>query len=128
MAFNALEIAALLLVVIGLIKLFIVSFNTGAWMKVVKFLYRNSVALFIVELILALILFYYVIQQFTIVQIMAVIALGALLTGMTFACYGKETIDWASKILKAKNLLRKAWLPIIIWVILLVWTLLELFW
>jgi len=127
-AFNALEIAALLLVVIGLIKLFIVSFNTGAWMKVVKFLYRNSVALFIVELILALILFYYVIQQFTIVQIMAVIALGALLTGMSFAAYGKETIDWASKILKAKNLLRKAWLPIIIWVILLVWTLLELFW
>lgn len=127
MAFNALEIAALVLVIIGLIKLLVLSFNAKAWMKVIRFLYSNSAVLFIVELILAGFLFYYLIQQFTIVQMMAVIALGALLTGMTFATYGKETIVWADKIIMAKSLLRKAWFPIIIWLALIIWTLFELF-
>lgn len=127
MAFNAIEIAALVLVIIGLIKLLVLSFNANTWLKVVKAVYGNPVVTFVVELVLAVVLFYYLLQQFTIVQIMSVIALGALLTGMTFAAYGKETIDWASKILRTKSLIRKAWLPILIWLGLTVWTLIALF-
>ena len=127
MAFSAIEIAALALVILGLIKLVILSFNAKTWIKVVKTIYGNPVVTFTVELVLAVVLFYYLLQQFTIVQIMSVIALGALLTGMSLAVYGKETSAWASKILKKKSLVRKAWLPILIWLGLTVWTLIELF-
>ena len=127
MVFNALEISALVLVVLGIVKLLFLVFNAGAWMKVVRFVYGNSVVFFVIEFILAAVLFYYLIQQFTIVQIMAVVALGALLTGMVFAAYGKETSAWAEKIFRAKILLRKGWLPLLIWLALIVWTLVELF-
>ena len=128
MTYNAVEIAALALIVFSLIKLIIVTFNARTWMNVVKFLYSNATITFIVELILAAVLFYYLIQQFTVVQIMAVIALGALLTGMTFAVYGREIISLASKLLNTKSLWKRAWLPILIWLILIVWALMELFW
>lgn len=127
MTFNAIEIAALVIVVLSLIKVLIVVFNARTWMKVVKFLYGNVVVTFVVELILAGILFYYLIQQFTMVQLMAALGLGALLTGMTFAVYGKETIVWASKLLNTKSLLKKAWLPILLWLTLVVLTIIELF-
>ena len=127
MTFGALEIAAFVLIVLGLTKILIVSFNPKKWMGVIKFLYSRPLTLFIIEFALAAILFYYLIQQFTIVQIMAVIALGALLTGMVFSLYSKETLDWASRLLRGKTLLKKAWIPIIIWLALILWTLLELF-
>jgi hypothetical protein len=126
MAFNALEIAALVLAVLVLVKVLVVSFNARAWMKVVRFLYSNRALLFIVELVLAAVLFYYLIQQMTIVQIMSVVALGALLTGMVFAVYARETIAWASKFLNSKSLMKRAWLPILIWLALVIWTLVEL--
>jgi len=127
MAYGAVEIAALIIVIISAIKLLIVVFNPKTWLKVIKFLYSSPVILFIVELVLAAVLFYYLIQDFTIVQIMAIIALGALLTGMSFAVYAKETIAWAGKFLNSKTLLTRAWLPILIWLALIIWAVIELF-
>jgi len=125
---DAIAIAALVLAVLVLIKLVVVTFNARAWLKVVKFIYSNAVVTFIVELILVAVLFYYLLQSgLTIVPIMAIIALGALLTGMSFAVYGKETITWAAKFLNSKTLLKRAWLPILIWLALVIWTLIELF-
>ncbi|KKK67488.1 hypothetical protein LCGC14_2953570 [marine sediment metagenome] len=127
MAFNAVEIIALVLVLLVIVKLLIVSFSPKSWLGLVKALYSTPVILFFVELILAAIVFYYLLQQLTIIQIMAAIALGALLTGMSFAIYGKETIAWGTKLLRDKSFLRKAWLPILIWLALAVWTLMALF-
>jgi hypothetical protein len=128
MKVDAIAIAALVLAILGLIKLAIVVFNAKTWLNVVKFLYGNAVLTFIAELVLAAVLFYYLLQSgMTIVPIMAVVAFGALLTGMTFAVYAKETIAWAGKFLNSKTLLRRAWLPILIWLALIVWTLVEIF-
>jgi len=114
-------------VVLGLIKFLFLFFNAKAWMKFSLKLYKNPYLLIAIELILALLIFYYLLQSLTIVQIMAGILLGALLTGLTFAAYGKETIAWAKKILTAKSLFKKAWLPMLLWLILMIWTLTELF-
>lgn len=127
MALGAVEIAALVLSVLVVVKLVVVIFNAKTWMKIVKPLYKNPVVLGLIEIILAGVLFYYLIQQFTIVQIMSVIALGALLTGLTFTFYAKETLSWAQKLLKKKSMIKRAWLPILIWLVLVVWTLIELF-
>lgn len=127
MALGVLEWFIFAFVVLGLIKFLFLLFNAKAWMKFALKLYKNSVLLVVIELILALIIFYYLLQSLTIVQIMAGVLLGALLTGMTFAAYSKETLTWAKKIAVTKSLLKKAWLPMLLWLILMIWTLIELF-
>ena len=127
MAFTVVEWFVLAFAVLALVKLLVVSFNARAWLKIVRPLYKSLIVLFIVELILAAILFYYLNQQLTIIQIFGGLTLGALLTGMTFAVYGKETLSWAQKLLNTKSLLRKAWIPILIWLALAIWALVSLF-
>lgn len=126
MAFGAIEIIALIFAVLVIVKLAVVSFSPKSWLGVAKSLYKAPWVLFIVELILAAIVFYYLLQQLTIVQIVAAVTLGALLTGMSFAIYGKETIAWGTKLLNS-NTLKKLWLPILIWLGIAVWTLVALF-
>jgi len=126
MAFNVVEWFVLVFAVVGIVKIITISFNPKSWLNIVRPLYRSGMATFIVELILAAILFYYLQMQLTIIQIVGAVVLGALLTGMTFALYGKETLDWANKLLK-KGILARAWLPIIIWLALIVWALSSLF-
>lgn len=117
------ELIALILISLATLKIILMP---KIWMNLIKKLYSKPRALFIIELILAGIVLYYLIQNgFTMVQIMAVVAFGALLTGMTMAWYGKETISWAKDILK-KGIWKKSWLPILIWVALMIWALLEL--
>jgi hypothetical protein len=117
------EIIALVLIALAAVKIILLP---KIWMKVVKFLYSRAGILFLVELILAGLVLYYLLQSLTIVQILAVIAFGALLTGLSFAWYGKETLAWARTVLK-KGMWKKAWLPILIWLALIVWGALALF-
>ena len=127
MAFSIIEWFVLVFAILVIIKLLICSFNPKAWLKFAKSLYKNGIVLFMVELILAAILFYYLFMELSIIYIMAAIVLGALLTGMSFAIYNKDSISFAGKILKGKTLLNKAWLPILIWLALAIWVLIELF-
>lgn len=116
----------LVLSVLIIVKLFFVVFNAKGWFSFAKSLYASPIVMFVVELVLAAILFYYLIMQITIVQIMAGLGLGALLIGMTFALYPKESMAWAEKFLKQKSMSR-LWLPILIWLALAVWALTALF-
>lgn len=126
MAFNAVEIIALIFAVLVIVKLLVVSFSPKSWLALAKSLYKTPMVLFIVELILAAVVFYYLLIELTVVQIFAAVTLGALLTGMSFAIYGKETIAWGTKLLDS-NTPKKIWLPILIWLALAVWVLIELF-
>lgn len=126
MAFMPVEILALVLIVLVAIKLVFLFIKPPMWMKVVRFIYSSPFVLLTVELIAAGIALYFLLQELTIVQILAVILLGALLTGIGFAAYGKEVVSWAGKILK-KGFLKKAWLPILVWLALIVWGALTLF-
>ncbi len=126
MAFTVIEWFVLVFVAIGLIKLIIIAFDPKVWLNVAKKLYGAQTITFTVILILAAVLFYYLLQSFTIVQIMAGVTLGGLLTALSFVAYSKDTISWATKILK-KGMLKKIWLPILIWLVLIVWTLGALF-
>ena len=126
MAFNAVEIIALIFAVLVIVKLLVVSFSPKSWLALAKSLYKAPWVLFVVELILAAVVFYYLLIELTVVQIFAAVTLGALLTGMSFAIYGKETIAWGAKLLNSSTL-KKIWLPILIWLALAVWVLIELF-
>ena len=118
------EIIALVVIALSALKIALIP---KIWMKVVRKLYSAPKVLFVVELALAAVVLYYLIQAgFSIVEILAVVGFGALLTGMSFAIYGRDTISWAGKILK-KDIWKKAWLPILVWLALIVWGALELF-
>lgn len=126
MAFSVVEWFVLVFVILALIKLIFLIFSPKSWMEFAKKLYRSHIILFVVELILAAVLFYYLFLEIGLVLLMAGVVLGALLTGMSFAVYGKETIAFANKIMK-KGMLEKIWLPCIIWLVLTIWTLIVLF-
>ncbi len=127
MVFGAIEIIALIFAILIIVKLLFVLFSPKSWFNFAKKIYGSPRVLVIVELILVLIIFYYLLQSLSIVQIMAAVVLGALLTGMGFAVYAKETMAWSNKLMKQKGLLKKAWLPVLIWLILVIWTLIALF-
>jgi len=126
MALGALEIIALIFAVGVIIKLLIVSFSAKSWLGFVKGLYSKPMLLMLVELVLAIIVFYYLIQAMTLVQIIGGVLLGALLTGMTLAVYSKELMPAVMKMLK-NGFLKKAWLPVLVWLVLAIWTLKEIF-
>ena len=127
MSLGALEVIVLVFVVLGLIKLLFVLFRPKLWLNFAKKIYASPTVLWVVELVLALIVFYYLLQSLTIVQIMAGIVLGALLTGLSFAFYAKETMACASKLLKKKGFLKKMWPVMLVWLVLFIWTLAALF-
>ena len=127
MTFGAVGNIVFIFSVLVLIKLLFVLFKPKGWLDVSKKLYSSPAILAIVELVLAAIVFYYLLIELTIVQIMAGVVLGALLTGLSFAAYGKEAMAFGSKMLKDKNMWKKMWLPVVIWLVLAVWALYALF-
>ena len=129
MIWGALQITVLLLAILIVIKFLVLAIKPKAWINFAKSLYSNPLVLGLVELILAAVLFYYLLMQLTIIQIMAAVTLGALLTGLSFAAFGKEMVPFVSKFIRNKKLL---WNPAIcfiwlIWLILIGWALYVLF-
>ena len=121
------EIIALIFVIIGLIKMIVLFINPANWMKVVDKVYSNSAVTMIVGLVLAVVILNYLLAELTIVQIFAAMAfLGALMM-INFASYGKETVTWANKLLKDKNMMKRSWLSIVVWIALMLWVLYALF-
>lgn len=122
-----LEIIAFLLVLLGLIKLAVVSRNPKKWLTFWKKKYSNTTATNIVALVLAGVVLYYLLQELTIVQIMAVAAFIALVFLIGFLPYVKELFEMAEKMLKQDNTLKKSWLVILVWLLLSLWVLWEIF-
>ena len=123
MVFTPIEWIALILIVISAIKIIVILVNPGAWnAKVVKKVWANPNLAMVVSLVLAAIVLYYLLQGgLTIVQILAVTLFVALLIGSGMAGYKNELIAMADKMLKDKSMIKKSWLYIVVWVILLAW-------
>lgn len=122
-----LEIIAFLFVIAGLIKILFLLTNPKGWTNFVKKIYSKPNLLIMIQLILTVIVFYYLLQYLTIISIIGGVILGALLTGMTFTVYGKEIMPLFTKIFIKKDLFKRAWLPMLIWFILMIWVLKVLF-
>ena len=127
MSFTSIEILALILIILSGIKIITILINPSIWLnKVVKKVYVGKRTTFIF-LVLALIVLYFLLQEITIIQILAVMLFVALIFGISFSIHYKELIKLADQIFKNKNIVKSNWLPIIIWIILLLWGLKELF-
>ncbi len=129
MIWGAVQITVLLLAIVVVIKFLVLAIKPKAWLNLAKSLYKNPLVTGLVELILAALLFYYLLMQLTIVQIMAAVALGALLTALSFAIFGKEMLPLLTKLMRNKKILWSpgAWFVWIIWLVLIGWAVYTIF-
>ncbi len=128
MVFTTIEIIALVLAGISVIKILILLVNPKTWLSFVKKIYSQPALLTIVGLIISGGILYLLIKEgIGIVQIFAVMAFMAFFMMMGFAIYSKGMIKLAEGMLKNRNFLKKSWFYILLWLGLIAWVLVEIF-
>jgi hypothetical protein len=127
MTFNSpLETIVFIFIAIALIKIVVILLNKKSWLSVSQKVYKNSKASGPISLILAAIVFYYILQELTIIQIMAVVTFTTLLIAFAFLSYSKDLHQIGKKIL-SKKFTPGMIFYILIWLALILWALYELF-
>ena len=128
MALGNLEIIALILVVISAIKLFTLLVKPKAWMNFAGWIYSGRILTAVIFLVLSALVFYYLMQELTIVQIMATALFLALFFGMGYALIDGKSFVKTFYAKKMNNLWGNGvWFYTLIWLALLVWTVIEIF-
>jgi len=127
MAFTSIEIIALIVIILAAIKMLVLLIKPKAWMNFASGFYKKPALAQLFAFILAVVVFYYLIQVFTVVQILAVTAFVALL--MMFAL--AKDLEWFISKFKARikkgTIWKQYWFYTLIWLVLLAWGVKELF-
>jgi len=126
MPFTPLETIALILIVIILVKLIIVILNRNAWLKFTHKIYNKPIPTTIILAALGILVLYYLVQELSIVQIMAVLAFSSLIFALGFLQYPKEMHKLSTKLLK-KKFSPGIIAYILIWLALIIWAAIEIF-
>ncbi|MBU1252677.1 MAG: hypothetical protein KJ905_02315 [Nanoarchaeota archaeon] len=125
---TSIEIIALVLIVVAVVKVFVLLVNPKAWMSFARGVYKNPAVTSLVALILAAIVFYYLIQNgMTIVQILAAAAFVALLFGVGLAGEIPYLLKKYEGLIKKGNLWKDFWLYTLLWMILMILGLIQIF-
>jgi len=127
MAFTSIEILALILIVVSAIKILFLLINPKGWFKFAKGFWKNTVLARIISLILAVIVFYYLTLTMSVVQILAVTLFVALLFAVGLSGRLGDLMNIYDKQIKSGKLWAENWLYTVLWLILLVWGVIELF-
>ena len=121
------EIIALVFIVFVLIKLVVIWNNPLNWKPVVTAVYGKPAVTIVVALALGVIILRYLLVELTIVQIFASMTFMMALMAVQFALFGKELTELSDKYFEDRAMLKKAWLSIILWLLLIAWVLYEIF-
>ena len=128
MTFTPVETIALIIIVIATIKILILLLKPMAWMNFAKKIYLTNPKLTqIIYLVLATLVLYYLLQEMTIVQILAVAAFMSLLIGIGLMPIMGDLFKKYEGIVKRGNIWKDSWLYTLIWIALMVWGVKELF-
>ncbi len=124
MTFGILETLALILIAIGAIKMIILAINPDPWMKFASNIYKNTKLTQVIMFVLAAGILYLLLQAgLSITTILAVTLFASFLFAMALAPYAQKLV----KIMKPKTVMKDNLLVVLLWVILIVWGLKELF-
>jgi len=122
------EILAAIFAILVLVKLLFVAVNPKFWMKGVESILSNYVFTTVVYVLLAIIIGYIVFKSLSIVQVAAVMLFTSVLIGLTLIPYSKEFLTLGKELTSTQSkIFRKAWLAIVIWAGIAVWTLYAVF-
>ena len=121
----ALDIIATIFALLIVVKIVVVLVKPQLWMKkVAEPLLGNPPLATAVYGILAIVVGYYVFTNLDIIDIAAVMAFTALVTGLGMLPYAQTLLKVAEEMSATRSkLLRNAWLPIVIWVVIALWVL-----
>ncbi len=123
---SIIDLMALIVAAVAIVKLLVLVIKPRAWLRIVKPIYKYPILLGFISLILACFSLLYLLDELTIVQIFAVILFIAFLAGVTLASYAKELVAFGEKLLKDRKVVDRAWVSIIIWLLLCIWALYTL--
>ncbi len=116
------EVMALIFVLLGIAKLVAVFVSPRSWLKVVRIVYKIPWITAIVALVLVFVTLGYLLIELTIVQVFAVMLFVCFLMMLGWAPLSKEMIEFKERLATRTNL-KRLWLAIAVWIILLVWAL-----
>ncbi len=122
---TALEIIATIFAIFVLVKIVVVLIDPQIWMKrVAEPLLGNPRLATAVYVVLAIVVGYYVFASLHIVDVAAVMLFTALVMGVGMMPYSKALLKIAGEMSATRSdLLRNAWLPIVIWTVIALWVL-----
>jgi hypothetical protein len=127
MTYTPVETIALAIIALAVIKIVILLISPKSWMNFAKSVYSKPRLVEVVSLILAAVIFYYLIQEISVVQILAVTAFVASLMLIGLAKEVGPLIKKYETLVKKGNIWKEYWLYSLIWVVLLAWGIKELF-
>ncbi len=122
---TALEIIATIFAIFVLVKMVVGLIDPQIWMKkVAEPLLGNPRLATAVYAVLAIVVGYYVFASLHIVDVAAVMLFTALVMGVGMMPYSKALLKIAEEMSATRaDLLRNAWLPIVIWTVIALWVL-----
>lgn len=121
MEFNTLEILAIILIAVAIIKVATIIINPRAWYNMVEKIYIVPELVSIVGLFLSIVVLYFLVNAgISIIEILAVclFVLLLMLTGM--ANYVDEIMGWVRE-QDIAYMVKRLWIYIFVWVALIVW-------
>jgi len=121
------EIFALIVVVLGLVKLIVMFIKPSSWANVVKTVFAKPMLTGIISLVLAIVVLYYLLAEMTIVQIFGTMLFFMFIMLASFAVFSKELINMMNSLLGQGNIMKRVWLIVLIWFVLMIWVLYALF-
>ena len=124
---TALEIIATIFAIFVLVKIVVVLIDPQIWMKkVAEPLLGNPRLATTVYGVLAIVVGYYVLTRLYIVDVAAVMLFTALVMGVGMMPYSKALLKIAGEMSATRSdLLRNAWLAIVIWTVIALWVLIS---
>lgn len=127
MALTLVEGVAGIFALLAVVKMIVVLFNKKAWYeKVNKPIFNNAKSASMFFGVLAVLVFFLLIQEMTVTQIFAGVAFGAILMAFALMKYYKILMPNFNKIV---NMEMNSWLVIyiLVWLVLSLWVLMEIF-
>ena len=121
------KVLALIVASLVAIKLVIIFIRPKSWLPVVKTCYGKPIIVIPIALVAAGVILVYLLAELTIIQIFAVMAFMMALMAVGVASYGREIIELSEKLLQDKGIFRRAWVSIVVWLVLIVWVFYEIF-
>ena len=127
MHFNAVEILALILIAIAVIKLAVFIYNPELWFNFIEKIYSVPQLISIVGFFSSIVVLYFLINAgITIVEILAVSLFIALLMVTGLANYADQIVGWVKE-QDIVLMMKRVWLYSIAWLFMIVWGIRELF-
>ena len=127
MAFTPVEIIALVLSIAIIVKLVFVFAAPKGYLNFAKSIWKYKIVMTLVYLALGGLIGYYLLQELTIVQIMATTALVACLIGIGFTPHVDMLLKVMGKKFTVTQMIKDHWLYILIWLAAAGWVLYALF-